>query len=116
MNRMKLSTIVALLLVGCLMALPVSAGPLGQSLNRIALRTVAAQVERDASRRAPENRSEKRTHRKRNVLFGLALGAAAGSMATVLHCRGKSPSCNEIAPAYVLPSAGAGALIGVLWP
>lgn len=115
MNGMKLSTIVALLVVGCLMALPVSAGPLDQSINRIARRAAEAQGKRDASRRAPENRSEARTHRKRNVLIGLALGAAAGSMAAVLHCRGKSPSCNEIAPAYVLPSAGAGALIGALW-
>lgn len=111
---MKLSIVLAL--AGCLMASAASAGPLTRSIDRIVLRAVAAQVEQDASGRSPGNPSATHTHRKRNVLIGLALGAAAGSVATILHCRGKAPSCNEIAPAYVLPLTGAGTLVGALWP
>jgi hypothetical protein len=37
-------------------------------------------------------------------------------VATVLYCREKSASCNEVAPACVLPLAGSGAALGALWP
>jgi hypothetical protein len=56
------------------------------------------------------------THRRRNVLLGLAIGGATGGLITALHCRGASSSCNEVAPAFVYPLAGAGTVIGALLP
>lgn len=56
------------------------------------------------------------THRKRNILLGLAIGGVTGSIVVALHCRGQSPGCNEIGPAYFYPFAGAGAGIGALLP
>ena len=56
------------------------------------------------------------THRRRNVLLGLAIGGVTGSVVVALHCRGQSPGCNEIGPAYFYPFAGAGAGIGALLP
>ena len=56
------------------------------------------------------------THRRRKVLLGLAIGGATGGLITALHCRGASSSCNEVAPAFVYPLAGAGTVIGALLP
>jgi hypothetical protein len=56
------------------------------------------------------------THRRRNVLLGLVIGGATGGLITALHCRGASSSCNEVAPAFVYPLAGAGTVIGALLP
>ena len=85
--------------------------------TRVIDQVVAVELEQDMSRRSALQRSPAgRPHRRRNILIGLAIGAAAGGVATVLHCRGKAASCNEVGPAYVLPLTGAGALIGALWP
>jgi hypothetical protein len=54
--------------------------------------------------------------RRRHIWIGVALGAAAGVVATTLHCQGQDDSCTEVAPAYVLPLAGAGGLMGRFWP
>jgi hypothetical protein len=56
------------------------------------------------------------THRRRNVLLGLVIGGATGGLIATLRCRGKAPSCKEVAPAYVYPFAGAGAGIGAFLP
>lgn len=56
------------------------------------------------------------THRKRNVLLGIAIGTVIAVVAVTLHCRGASSGCNQVAPAYSLPLAGAGALIGAFLP
>jgi len=56
------------------------------------------------------------THRRRHVLVGLAIGAAVSVLAVNLSCRGESRGCNEVAPAYFYPLAGAGATIGALLP
>lgn len=56
------------------------------------------------------------THRRRNVLIGLAIGGATSAVAIGLHCRGQSSGCNEVAPVYFYPLAGAGAGIGALLP
>lgn len=56
------------------------------------------------------------THRRRNVLVGLAIGAAASGLATAIHCKGQSSACAEVAPAFFYQMAGAGTLIGALAP
>ena len=56
------------------------------------------------------------THRRRNVLLGLAIGGAAGGLVMALHCRGEASACKEWAPVYVNPAAGVGAAIGALLP
>jgi hypothetical protein len=56
------------------------------------------------------------THRRRNVLIGLAIGGAASAVAVGVHCRGAASSCKEVAPVYLYPLAGAGAGIGALLP
>jgi hypothetical protein len=56
------------------------------------------------------------THRRRNVLLGLAIGGGAGAMAVALQCLGKAPACKEVAPAYVDPGLGVGTGIGALLP
>jgi hypothetical protein len=56
------------------------------------------------------------SHRRRNVLLGLVIGGTAGGLATAIHCKGRSSGCNEVAPAFVYPFAGAGTLIGALLP
>ena len=54
--------------------------------------------------------------RKRNVWWGLAIGAAASIVAVSIECAGESAGCNEGAPAWFYPLAGAGALTGALMP
>ena len=56
------------------------------------------------------------THRKRNVLLGLAIGGVTAGVVVGLRCRGQNPGCNEVAPAYFYPLAGVGAGIGALLP
>ena len=56
------------------------------------------------------------SHRRRNVLWGLAIGGVTGGLVVSLHCRGQSRGCSEVAPAYFYPFAGAGAAIGALLP
>jgi hypothetical protein len=105
---------IALAVAGCLVTSPASAGPLARSIDR-AVMQVAARSEQDVPREAPEQVPPRRSRRRRHAVIGLLVGAGVGSVATVVHCRGKSASCNEVGPAYVLPLAGAGALIGALW-
>ena len=52
------------------------------------------------------------TSRKKNLWWGLAIGAAASVVAVSLQCRGESSSCNEGAPVLFYPIAGAGVAIG----
>ena len=56
------------------------------------------------------------SHRKRNVLLGLAIGGLTGGLVVAFQCRGQGRGCNEIAPAYFYPFAAAGAGIGALLP
>lgn len=56
------------------------------------------------------------SHRKRNVLLGLAIGGVTAGVVVSLRCRGKGRGCNEVAPAYFYPLAGAGAGVGALLP
>jgi hypothetical protein len=55
-------------------------------------------------------------HRGRHVLVGMAIGAAASVVAVGLRCHGEASSCQEVAPAYFYPLAGAGATIGAFLP
>ena len=45
--------------------------------------------------------------RKKNVWWGLAIGAAASVVAVSLQCQGEESSCNEAAPAWFYPMTGA---------
>jgi hypothetical protein len=54
--------------------------------------------------------------RKKNIWWGLAIGAAASVVAVSLQCQGEDASCNETAPAWFYPLAGAGAAGGALLP
>jgi hypothetical protein len=54
--------------------------------------------------------------RWQHVVTGLVIGGVTGGIAVGLHCRGESSSCNEVAPAYVVPGVGIGAAIGALLP
>jgi hypothetical protein len=116
---MKLPVSLALAIL--LTASHAESGPLTEGVKCAAVRLAAAEAAqptlRDTARQSPPTRSPaSRRNRKRNVLIGMAVGAAAGSITTVLHCQGKSASCNEMAPAFFWPMAGAGALVGALWP
>lgn len=53
------------------------------------------------------------TNRRRHVLVGVAIGAAASVVAVGLRCDGQASSCQEVAPAYFYPLAGAGATMGL---
>jgi hypothetical protein len=70
-------------------------------------------VRRDSIRRLLVARG---SHRKRNVLLGFAIGGVTGGLVVALSCRGEGLGCNEVAPAYFYPFAGAGAGIGALLP
>lgn len=108
---------VSLTLIACLIASNATAGPIAQSATRAIMRVDAADLDPSMSRSSIRQSSPAGgTHRRRNILIGLAIGSVAGGVATALHCGGKNASCNEVGPAYVLPLAGAGALIGALWP
>jgi hypothetical protein len=103
--------------IWCLLASNAAAGPLAESVAREDARLAALELTQRMSRGAIlQIAPAGRPHRRRNALIGLAIGGAAGVVATMLHCRGKDASCHEVAPAYFLPLAGSGALIGVLWP
>jgi hypothetical protein len=54
--------------------------------------------------------------RKKNIWWGLAVGAAASVVAVSLQCRGEDASCNEGAPAWFYPLAGGGLAVGALLP
>jgi hypothetical protein len=54
--------------------------------------------------------------RWQHIVTGLVIGGVTGGIAVGLHCRGESSSCNEVAPAYVVPGVGIGAAIGALLP
>lgn len=54
--------------------------------------------------------------RKKNIWWGLAIGATASLVAVSLHCRGEDSSCNESAPAWFYPFAGGGLVVGALLP
>ncbi|MEY4634625.1 MAG: hypothetical protein RJA55_423 [Acidobacteriota bacterium] len=54
--------------------------------------------------------------RKRDVWWGLTLGAAASFVAVGVTCAGETEGCNEAAPAWFYPMAGVGAAIGGLMP
>jgi hypothetical protein len=56
------------------------------------------------------------TSRRRNVWWGLAIGAAVSVAAISVQCHGEDPSCNEGSPALFYPITGAGAAIGALMP
>jgi hypothetical protein len=56
------------------------------------------------------------THRRRHVLFGMAIGAAASIVAVGVRCHGQASGCQEVAPAYFYPLAGAGAAVGAFLP
>lgn len=60
--------------------------------------------------------SVERKSRKRNVWWGLAIGAAASVVAVSVQCKGESSSCNEGAPAWFYSLAGAGVAAGALMP
>lgn len=108
---------VSLALIAWLIASNATAGPIAESATRAVVRVDALDLDQSMSRGSIRQSSPAGgTHRRRNILIGLAIGSVAGGVVTVLHCRGKNPSCNEVGPAYVLPLAGAGALIGALWP
>ena len=109
---------VSLALIACLIASNATAGPIAQSATRVLTRSNVIDAHHSTSRGSVGESSSAggTTHRRRNILIGLAIGASAGGVATAIHCHGKNASCNEVGPAYVLPLAGAGALIGALWP
>ena len=109
---------VSLALIGCLIVSNAAAGPIVDSATCVLTRSNVVDVHHSMSRGSTGESSSAvgTTHRRRNVLIGLAIGALAGGVATAIHCHGKNPSCNEVGPAYVLPLAAAGALIGALWP
>lgn len=77
--------------------------------------TIAGQTQRLA-RAAIREVSVERKSRKRNVWWGLAIGAAASVVAVSINCAGESEGCSEGAPAWFYPLAGAGALTGALMP
>lgn len=54
--------------------------------------------------------------RKKNIWWGLVIGAAASVVAVSLQCRGEDSSCNEGAPAWFYPLAGGGLAVGALLP
>lgn len=54
--------------------------------------------------------------RKKNIWWGLAIGAAASVVAVSLQCQGEDSSCNEGAPAWFYPLAGGGLAVGALLP
>jgi hypothetical protein len=54
--------------------------------------------------------------RKKNIWWGLAVGAAASVVAVSLQCRGEDASCNEGAPAWFYPLAGGGLAVGAFLP
>jgi len=109
---------VSLALIACLIASNAAAGPIAESATRVLTRSNVIDVHDSMSRSSTGGSSSAvgTTHRRRNILIGLAIGGLAGGVATAIHCHGKNASCNEVGPAYVLPLAGAGALIGALWP
>jgi hypothetical protein len=77
---------------------------------------VAGQNQRVSRGRVRRISVARGTHRRRNVLLGLAIGGAAGGLAMALHCRGEASACKEWAPVYINPAAGVGAAIGALLP
>ncbi len=84
----------------------------GQSLTL----TIASHDHRLSRARVLQVSVARATHRRRNILIGLAIGGATSAIAVGLHCRREASSCTEVAPAYFYPLAGAGAGIGALLP
>ena len=91
------------------------AGALGSAADDSVTLTVGGQSQRTA-RAAIRQVSVERKSRKRNVWWGLAIGAAASVVAVSINCAGESEGCSEGAPAWFYPLAGAGALTGALMP
>jgi len=109
---------VSLALIAGLIASNAAAGPIAESATRVLTQSNVIDVHHSMPRGSTDESSSAigTTHRRRNILIGLAIGASAGAIATAIHCHGKNASCSEVGPAYVLPLAAAGALIGALWP
>jgi len=56
------------------------------------------------------------SHRKRNVLIGMATGGVVSIVGVAIGCAGASAGCMESSPAYFYPAIGAGALVGATLP
>lgn len=93
----------------------VQAGTLSSVTDDSVTLNIGGQDQRLA-RAAVREVSVERKSRKRNVWWGLAIGAAASFVAVGIKCAGESEGCNESAPAWFYPLAGAGALTGALMP
>ncbi len=93
----------------------IQAGALSSVTDDSVTLNVGGQDQRQA-RAAVREVSVGRQSRKRNVWWGLAIGAAASFVAVGIKCADESEGCNEAAPAWFYPMAGAGALTGALMP
>jgi hypothetical protein len=91
------------------------AGTLG-SVTEDSITLIVGGQDQRLARAAIREVSVERRSRKRNVWWGLAIGAAASFAAVGLSCAGESEGCSESAPAWFYPLAGAGALTGALMP